>query len=310
MIFSITGYLGSGKTTICEILKEKFGFERVSAGSIQREIAKQMNMTILEFNKFLLESDGLNEYDKLTDDTMIKVAKDNKDKDLIFDSRMAWHFIPESFKIYILVSPYEAARRTYLVRASDDEKYESLDQALNELVERRVVENKKFKNVYGVNCEDLNQYDLVIDTTSITPDKAVEIIMDCYNKKVKKESYEKLWISPEALFPTKPLKEIDMNKLKKSYEAIANHKEMKVKLLRFHDSLFILDGHGVIIAYNLLKHPLINPIITMDEEELKQNKEVRKVIQVNEEDINIWAKLNGIVFNYCPKIIKKLEKEQ
>ena len=46
----------------------------------------------------------------------------------------------------------------------------------------------------------------------------------------------------------------------------------------------------------------------MDEEDLKKHPhDMKDIIQVSEEDIIVWAKLNGIAYNYCPKIIKKLE---
>ena len=123
-------------------------------------------------------------------DTAI-VAKNkgiSDDKNVIFDSRLAWHFLPETFKIFIIVSPYEAALRTYLTRSSKDETYTSVEEAMNKLIERRVVENRRYKAIYEVNCEDLRNYDVVIDTSFISPKEAAEIIMDCYNKKVTNSS--------------------------------------------------------------------------------------------------------------------------
>ena len=311
MLFSITGYMGSGKTTICKILSEKLGFERVSGGVVLRDGAKENNMSILKFVEYLLTLDEISEYDKRADERIMRIAKESKGKNMIFDSRTAWHFIPESFKVYIIVSPYEAARRTYLVRNEHEETYQTLDEAQEALIERRVAENKRYKKIYGINCEDFNNYDVVIDTTSITPDRAVEIIMECYNRKKDGLPYEKLWISPQTLFPTRPIKKIDMEKLQRSYDVISKHKEMKVELLRFHDGLFILDGHGVVIAYNLLKYPTINPTLVMDEEELKRQgkADMKNVIQISEEDIDIWAKLNGFSYNYYPRIVKKLNSK-
>ena len=34
---------------------------------------------------------------------------------------------------------------------------------------------------------------------------------------------------------------------------------------------------------------------------------MKKVIQVDQDDLDVWAKLNGFAYNYCPRIIKKLE---
>ena len=181
MRFSITGHLGSGKTTICKLLQKEYNFEIVSAGSIMREMANSKGLSILDFQKTLGED---NVADNYIDQAIVAKNESISDNiNVIFDSRLAWHFLPETFKIFIVVSPHEAAIRTYLTRTTKDEKYSSVEEAMNKLIERRVVENRRYKAVYGLNCEDLSNYDLVIDTTFISPNEAMEIIMDCYMKK-------------------------------------------------------------------------------------------------------------------------------
>ena len=53
MHITITGNLGSGKSTICNILKEKYQFEIYSTGKVQRKLAEDMGMTTLEFNQLM-----------------------------------------------------------------------------------------------------------------------------------------------------------------------------------------------------------------------------------------------------------------
>ena len=50
---SLAGDLGSGKSTIAKFLTEKYGLEKVSIGSIQRQMASRMNMDTCEFNKYM-----------------------------------------------------------------------------------------------------------------------------------------------------------------------------------------------------------------------------------------------------------------
>ena len=52
MIISITGDLGSGKSTVSKILKERLNYEYIYTGKIQREIADKYKMTTLELNKY------------------------------------------------------------------------------------------------------------------------------------------------------------------------------------------------------------------------------------------------------------------
>ena len=208
------------------------------------------------------------------------------------------------------MSPHEAAIRTYLTRTTKDEKYSSVEEAMNKLIERRVVENRRYKAVYGLNCEDLSNYDLVIDTTFISPNEAMEIIMDCYMKKQRNEHYEKLWVSPQFLLPTGRLTHIEREKINDYVAKINNNEKIEpIKILRVHDSLFVYEGHSRLIAYNLCKIKLINPIIVYNEEDLLEDgREAKRIIDITEDDLKSWEEINGFKYNYMPRIVTKNKK--
>ena len=63
MLFTITGYMGSGKSTICEILQREYNFRRVHAGGIFRQFGVEKNISVLDLTKELT-SQGENEVDK------------------------------------------------------------------------------------------------------------------------------------------------------------------------------------------------------------------------------------------------------
>lgn len=308
MKFSITGHLGSGKSTICKLLSNNYNFEIVSAGSIMRDLANSKGVSILDFNKSLKNDESVDNY---IDQAIVEKNKNIKENvNVIFDSRLAWHFLNDTFKIFIIVSPYEAALRTYLTRTSNDEKYTSVEEAMNKLIDRRVTENRRYKVIYDVNCEDLSNYDVVIDTTFISPQEAVEIIMDCYIKKERNETYEKLWISPQFLLPNGELKYIDREKINQYVEKINTNQYIEpIKLLRVHDSLFVIEGHSRLIAYNLCKIKLINPIIVYNEEDVLENGTMAKrMVSITEEDLKAWEEINGFKYNYLPRIMTKNKK--
>ena len=50
---SLTGDLGSGKSTIAEVLSKEFNAEIISGGHVQRVLASQMGLTIEQFNIFM-----------------------------------------------------------------------------------------------------------------------------------------------------------------------------------------------------------------------------------------------------------------
>ena len=126
MHITITGNLGSGKSTIAKLLSEKYNFEVYSTGKVQRELARQMNLTTLELNQ-LMRSDQ--KYDRMIDDETARISRDNKEKDIIFDSRLAWHFVERSFKVFVSVSLDEAAIRVMNDKRGVEEKYTSLEEA-------------------------------------------------------------------------------------------------------------------------------------------------------------------------------------
>ena len=112
MHITITGKLGSGKSTVAKKLVERYGFEIFSTGAILRAAAAERGMDLLELNKELnskLDSDR--SMDDLIDNTTIRVAAERKNDKLIFDSRMAWHFVPGAFKVFVTVDPRVAAER-------------------------------------------------------------------------------------------------------------------------------------------------------------------------------------------------------
>jgi len=305
MRFSITGHLGSGKSTICKLLNKEYNFDIISAGSIMREMASEKGVSILDFQK---SPSNLEHVDNYIDSAIVAKNKGiSDDKNVIFDSRMAWHFLPETFKIFIVVSPYEAALRTYLTRSTKDESYTSVEEAMNQLIERRVVENRRYKAIYEVNCEDLSNYDVVIDTSYISPKEAMDIIMDCYNKKEHGVDYEKLWISPQFLLPTGKLEYIDREKINQYSEMINNNEHLEpIKVLRVHDSLFVVEGHSRLIAYNLCKIKLINPVIVYNEDDvLEDGRPAKRMVSITESDIREWEEINGFKYNYMPRIVTK-----
>ena len=179
MLISITGRLGSGKSTVCNILKERYGFEIYSTGAVQREYARGLGISTLELNQRMAEHPNL---DAEIDNMVTKISLERADEKLIFDSRMAWHFAKNTFKIFLTIDPCEAAARVMLNQRGDEEKYASAEEACEKLVERSRVERERFKEIYGVDYYDYNNFNIVIDTTSKTPDEVVALIVDNHAK--------------------------------------------------------------------------------------------------------------------------------
>lgn len=177
---SITGDLGSGKSTVCKHLKEHYGLNVYSIGQIQRSLAVKYNMDVLAFNKYM---ESHPEIDEEIDAELTLIGK--RDENMVLDSRMAWHFVPDSFKVYLSVDPDEAARRVINDQRGSVEKYSSLDAAKASLIERKKSENLRYIAKYGVDCSIPDNYDLIIDATSISPAEVAEAIMEGFRRNKK-----------------------------------------------------------------------------------------------------------------------------
>lgn len=219
MHITITGNLGSGKSTICKILNEKYQFEVYSTGKVQRELARQMNMTTLELNQLMCSD---RKYDHMIDDATTRISRENKDKDIIFDSRLAWHFVEHSFKVFVSVSLETAAERVMNDQRGAEEKYTSLEEAKKLLAERAATENIRYKDIYNLSYMDFTNYNLVIDSTECKPEKIVEIIIKEAKEYYKKgEETRKLLVSPKRLVKETEITdqdEIDLQELIQEYE--------------------------------------------------------------------------------------------
>lgn len=174
MIITISGSIGSGKSTVGKRLQKKLGYEYLSTGAIQRKIAADMGLTTLELNHLSDTDPSIDE--KI--DGYTRALNDSTD-DYVVDSRLAWHFIPSSYKVFLLCDEREAARRIFhdKDRVSGDVTADE-EALLVKIKERRTSEKERFLEKYEINFEDLSNYDLVIDTTYFTPDEVMQMVID------------------------------------------------------------------------------------------------------------------------------------
>jgi len=172
---TITGDLGSGKSLAARMLMEATGFTLYSTGKIQREIAHQHGMSTLDLNRY---AETHPEIDSEIDGYSIKLGR--SDESLIVDSRLAWFFIPASFKIYLAVDVAVAAQRIYGDTGRQSEAYSDLAAAREQILARKSSENKRFLERYGADCTDMSQYDLVLDTSALTPEQVLARILDAF----------------------------------------------------------------------------------------------------------------------------------
>lgn len=169
---TITGDLGSGKSAVSRILCELTGFQYVSTGQIQRQLAAEMGIDTLEMNRCADTDPAI---DQKIDGIFVDLGKDNGS--YVVDSRMAWFFLPKSFKVYLHADIGVAVDRILGDQSRNSEQYTDKDEAIAKITARKQSENRRFLDKYGADCGNLQNFDLVVNTTSRTPGEVAALIL-------------------------------------------------------------------------------------------------------------------------------------
>lgn len=180
-IITICGSLGSGKSSTAKNVAQILNFRHFSSGDFFRQAGIELGLSITEMNK-RAETDK--RIDEITDQKLRDLNKDNK---LVIDSRTAYHWIPESFKVYLDLDP-NIAKERILKNIKENKLREKSEQAkdseeiLEKMKERFESEQKRYWNLYKIDNSDKSQFDLIIDTNKNNLKQVVDIIVIEYKK--------------------------------------------------------------------------------------------------------------------------------
>jgi cytidylate kinase len=170
MQITIGGMPGSGKSVIGKYLAEKLNLKFYSIGNIRRELAQKRGLTILEFNKLNEDTDTeVDNYQK---------ELGEKESDIIVDGRLAFHFLPNSKKIFLYVTPEEAAKRIFKDQRSSESKYKSEEQIVNDIKIRTNNDKERYMKYYNINPYKKSNFDLYLDTTNLTIEEVKQKVLD------------------------------------------------------------------------------------------------------------------------------------
>lgn len=180
-IITIAGRPGSGKSTASKGIAQTLGYAHFSSGDLFRAIGKERGINVTQTNQ-AAESDA--EIDRLVDERQEEIGR-TQDK-LVIDGRLAWHFIPDSFRVYLDLD-FEAAARRILanmdpIRKEHEHIPDDPKLYAAALEHRLGLEATRYKAKYGVGVHDQSNFDLVIDTGSHSPQEVMSMIIDAYHR--------------------------------------------------------------------------------------------------------------------------------
>ena len=180
MNLTISGLHGTGKSTIGHHIAEILNLKNYSTGQAFRDLAKEMDMTLEEFTKYVEDHP---EIDQQLDDKIISIAKQGN---VIIDSQLGGFFLEKfvDFKIF-LTCPIEI--RVKRMTERDNTSYE---EKLKETKLREQSELERFRKLYNIDLSNekrLNElYDIIIDTQNLTIEEVVSTIINTIKEKHSK----------------------------------------------------------------------------------------------------------------------------
>ena len=181
-IIRVSGFVGSGKTTLSKLLAEKLGYGYHYTGQIFRDMARERGLSIEEFYEQMQNDPDL---EKSVDIKQMQLMLGNDN--IVVQGRMA-PFLPpfnhigersfirgNSINVFIDVDIAEGARRQL-------SRQENQGRSLEEMVilsRRRIMtEKKRLKDLYGIeNCFDHSKFNVVLNTTKLSIQESLDILL-------------------------------------------------------------------------------------------------------------------------------------
>ncbi len=176
MIITISGIPGAGKSTVAKILSKRLGMKRYYGGGVRREMGRKKGITIDQLNE-------IGEKEDWTDKDVDKIIKElgEKEDNIVIESRTGFFLLPNSLKVFLDVDLHVGARRIYEDVKSNTERneprYKTFLDAENAVRKRMEGDLRRYKKYYDKDIHDKSQYDIVIDTTRMTPEEVAEKIV-------------------------------------------------------------------------------------------------------------------------------------
>jgi CMP/dCMP kinase len=161
-IITLAGSPGSGKSSTARAVAAALGFRHFSSGDIFRQLAAARGESIEAMN---ISAEAQRDIDLEVDSQLQE--KYRTEQNLVIDSRMAWHWMPGSFKVFLLLDAATAAERIFAHlqhggRVSEDAT--SVDEVRRSIDRRFASEQKRYAALYAVSPTDPLNFDVVFNT--------------------------------------------------------------------------------------------------------------------------------------------------
>ena len=177
VVIVVSGPPGSGKTTQAKKIAEYFGLRYHSAGMIFRKMAEERGISIEELSRIATKDPSIDiEIDRRT---YLEALKG----DVVIDGHLTAWIIADIADVRVLITAPLATRIKRI--ALRDGK--SFMEAYHETVMREYLQKIRFRKYYGIDIDDLNIFDIIVNTENLGIDDTFEIVKTAIEKILKRK---------------------------------------------------------------------------------------------------------------------------
>ncbi len=166
-----------GKTEVASKLASKLEYRLYKASESFRELARDNNMDLVQFNEYV-------KYNPDIDKNIEAKTKEviDSSSEIVIDARLGFYLSQNAFRVYMIADENVASKRLFEASKNrgKEEEYSSVEQAKEAIKIRETSEQERYLKLYGVDIHNLDNYDYVIDTTSMTSDEVTSKIIRAY----------------------------------------------------------------------------------------------------------------------------------
>jgi cytidylate kinase len=177
-IITIAGLPGSGKSSTAAGVARELGYEHFSSGDLFRKMAVERGISLEEMN---FTAEKQKEIDESVDAFLRALGKEKQN--MVIDSRTAFHWMPDSFKVFLQLDLSIAAERIFAQVSAGtrvSQNATSVGQVLENTLKRVESEKKRFSDLYAIDFTDASNYDLIVDTGTNDLSRAISMIIQSY----------------------------------------------------------------------------------------------------------------------------------
>jgi cytidylate kinase len=177
-IITIAGSLGSGKSSTAKAVASALGYEHLSSGDVFRKMAQERGVSVEAIN---IAAEVQKDIDHEVD-AWLDSLKDREK--IVVDSRMAWKWIPDSFKVFLALDPATAAERIFANNQQEgrmSENASSVAEVRASIDARFASEQKRYLSLYGVNPTDPLNFDIFINTKFNDLESVTAMLLAAYH---------------------------------------------------------------------------------------------------------------------------------